>query len=58
MKLLAEGMKLLEYDYLGGSGSRGYGKVKFNDISAIVAVGDVPDEIADKCTDILQKGLA
>ena len=58
IKLLAEGMKLLEYDYLGGSGSRGYGKVKFDDISAIVVVGDVPDEIADKCTDILQKGLA
>jgi len=27
------GLKLLEMDTLGGSGSRGYGKVKFNDIS-------------------------
>ncbi|MEN3039365.1 MAG: type III-A CRISPR-associated RAMP protein Csm3 [Candidatus Kryptonium sp.] len=26
---LLKGMKLLELDYLGGSGSRGYGKVKF-----------------------------
>ena len=31
IKLLAEGMKMLEYDYLGGSGSRGYGKVQFFD---------------------------
>jgi len=27
------GLKLLELDTLGGSGSRGYGKVKFNDIN-------------------------
>jgi len=27
-----EGMELLEDDYLGGSGSRGYGKIKFEDI--------------------------
>jgi CRISPR-associated protein Csm3 len=27
--LLFQGLKLLEYDALGGSGSRGYGKVKF-----------------------------
>lgn len=26
---LLTGMKLLEYDYLGGSGSRGYGRIKF-----------------------------
>ncbi len=26
---LLKGMKLLEYDYLGGSGSRGYGRIKF-----------------------------
>ena len=34
IKLLAEGMKMLEYDYLGGSGSRGYGKVQFFDMTA------------------------
>lgn len=28
-KKLLEGLKLLEYDALGGSGSRGYGRVKF-----------------------------
>ncbi len=28
-ELLLEGLKLLEYDALGGSGSRGYGRIKF-----------------------------
>lgn len=28
-EILLEGMKLLEYDALGGSGSRGYGRVRF-----------------------------
>ena len=32
MKLLAEAMQLLEFDYLGGHGSRGYGKVKISGI--------------------------
>lgn len=30
--ILRKGLKLLEEDYLGGSGSRGYGKVKFYDM--------------------------
>lgn len=30
MNLLKEGIKALELDYLGGSGSRGYGKVSFD----------------------------
>lgn len=51
--LLKEGMTLLSYDYLGGSGSRGYGKVKFSGIAADVVVGDVADEIIDKCNEIL-----
>lgn len=31
MKYLAEGLQLLQMDYLGGHGSRGYGRVKFSD---------------------------
>ena len=45
LKLLAEGMKLLQYDYLGGHGSRGYGKVKFFDIEACVVVGEIPESV-------------
>lgn len=32
MALLKKGMNMLENDYLGGSGSRGYGQIKFGDI--------------------------
>ena len=32
-------MKLLELDYLGGSGSRGYGKVVFEDLQAQTVFG-------------------
>lgn len=30
--LLNDGFRLLQYDYLGGNGSRGHGKVKFKDL--------------------------
>jgi len=33
VKMLLEGMQLLQDDYLGGSGSRGYGQIAFKDIS-------------------------
>ena len=32
MALLKKGMNMLENDYLGGSGSRGYGQIKFGEI--------------------------
>ena len=53
MNILSEGMRLLEYDYLGGHGSRGYGKVKFQDVRADVVVGDVSSEIIAKVNEIL-----
>ena len=43
--LIAEGMKMLEYDYLGGNGSRGYGKVEFSELKAEVAIGEVDENI-------------
>ena len=33
MAMLEEGIRLIENDYLGGSGSRGYGQVKFEDVN-------------------------
>lgn len=36
MKLVFEAMTLLEDNYLGASGSRGYGKVKFTDIEVLL----------------------
>ena len=48
--LLCDGMKLLQYDYLGGHGSRGYGKVRFAGLSAQVVSGDDNEEL-DKMID-------
>jgi len=36
---IVAGLKLLELDYLGGNGSRGYGKIKFNDLKAETVFG-------------------
>ena len=33
LDLVLKGLKLLELDSLGGSGSRGYGKVKFTELT-------------------------
>ena len=53
METLAHGLKLLQYDYLGGHGSRGYGKVRFQGLQADLVVGDLEDELMDKVNEIL-----
>ena len=40
---IALGFSLLELDYLGGHGSRGYGRVEFNDMKVNVVFGDIAD---------------
>lgn len=52
--LLKEGFKLLGYDYLGGSGSRGYGRVAFEALQADLVVGDVDREILEEINKILE----
>ena len=54
IRLISEGMKLLQYDYLGGHGSRGYGKVRFSNLYADVVVGEADENLIDKCNDILR----
>ncbi len=54
MKMLAEGFKLLEFDYLGGHGSRGYGKVKFNNLSAECVIGNVSEDLLCEINDALK----
>ena len=51
---LAQGLSLLQYDYLGGSGTRGYGKLKFTDLMADVVVGDVDQKVMDSCNEQLK----
>lgn len=54
LKMLVEGFKLLKYDYLGGHGSRGYGKVKLNKLRAECVVGEVDDKLIDKLNAMLK----
>ncbi|MBO4885972.1 MAG: type III-A CRISPR-associated RAMP protein Csm3 [Clostridia bacterium] len=42
MKLLAEACRLLSLDYLGGSGTRGYGRVAFEGFSVETLLGEIP----------------
>lgn len=53
--MLAEGMRLLEYDYLGGHGSRGYGKVKFSGLQLRPVVGGVEPGLLAKCQAMLDE---
>lgn len=54
-EILKNGFRLLHYDYLGGSGSRGYGKVQFSDLHAEAVVGDVSPETMDACNALLEE---
>ena len=48
MTILRDGLRLLELDYLGGSGSRGYGKVVFKNLKAQTVYGDFDVEIINQ----------
>jgi len=53
-QLIAEGLKLLEYDYLGGHGSRGYGRVRFCGLQAAAVAGKIPQNMVEACNQILR----
>lgn len=52
---LSQGLKLLQYDYIGGHGSRGYGKVKFNNLELKCVVGDIDKGVLKSCTDLIEE---
>lgn len=52
-RLICDGFTLLQYDYIGGSGTRGYGKIKFNDLSADLLTGQLDNDILDECNKLL-----
>lgn len=54
-RILKDGFELIECDYLGGSGSRGYGKVKFNDLDVKVIFGSLPENCLNECKNIFVK---
>lgn len=49
------GLKLLQFDYIGGHGSRGYGKIAFKDLDIECVVGQVDDDILDQCKKLLKE---
>lgn len=57
MQTLGEGLKLLQYDYLGGHGSRGYGKISFQNLLAELVIGQIDDKLLEQCNQILCKAV-
>lgn len=57
IETLAEGMKLLQYDYLGGSGSRGYGKIQFQNLCAEAVIGTIDEKLIETCNLILTNAV-
>ena len=54
-EILKEGFQLLKYDYLGGNGSRGYGKVKITDLKVETRIGEVSEEALKACQELLDE---
>ncbi len=54
LKIVYDGIKLLEEDYLGGSGTRGYGRIKFNDfkIELLSSESDIKEKYESKVKNI------
>ena len=53
-KILSDGFEMLEYDYLGGSGSRGYGRVKFEEFEVECVMGELDEDIIEECQKIME----
>ena len=52
---LLDGFKLLEYDYLGGHSSRGYGRVRIRDLEFDTVTGELDETIELKMKDIIKE---
>jgi len=54
IETIISGLTLLEWDYLGGSGSRGYGSVSFDSLDAEVVYGDFKgiDEVKESLKEL------
>lgn len=51
---ISEGFKLMQYDYIGGSGSRGYGKIKITGVVLEVVVGELESSKLEACEEKLK----
>ena len=55
---IGEGLKLLTYDYIGGHGSRGSGRIQFSDLSVDRVTGECDKELLGRCASVLKEGIA
>ena len=55
---LARGLNLLTYDYIGGHGSRGYGKIAFRDLSCRLVAGEADPGLIEDLNSILNQVTA
>lgn len=53
IKNLKEAFELLEYDYLGGNGSRGYGRVKIENLELNQVFGDLENQEIEELKKII-----
>ena len=53
--IISEGFRLLQYDYLGGHGSRGYGRVSFFNLAVKTVVGEMADDLIKNIGEMLDK---
>ena len=58
MKTLADGMRMLQLDYLGGHGTRGYGKVQFDGIHLECVFGEIPENVLQEWEQVLTGAIA
>lgn len=54
-KNMANALNLLQMDYLGGHGTRGYGKVKFTNFTVECVAGEIENKTTDKLTAVLKE---
>ncbi len=55
---IRDGLILLSYDYIGGSGSRGYGRIRFSDLKAECVIGECGEDVLRRCEGILKEAAA
>jgi CRISPR-associated protein Csm3 len=56
-KNIKDALFLLENDYLGGHGSRGSGRIKFNNLEAKRIIGKIDQKVIDKINNIIANGV-
>lgn len=54
IKTICDGFRLLKYDYIGGHGSRGYGKIDFVNLDMECVIGEVAENILEECRTMLK----